>query len=100
MDCKLGSCAHSKEYSAIPRGSRKISQEFQWRKRPIYTPALLKQATNATNAQPTQCPNSRRMASCMRKSETIPSNNPVKANQINIITSYQMGKFPDPRARC
>src|SRR5215211_5211721 len=42
IDCRLGSWTRSKEYRAIPVGSRRISQEFQRRKSPIYTPAALK----------------------------------------------------------
>src|SRR5215207_6394503 len=59
IDCRLGSCTRWKEYRAMPVGSRRISQEFQRRKRPMYTPAALKPVTAATNAKPTQRPNSR-----------------------------------------
>ena len=48
MDCRLGFWTPVKVYSAMPVGLRKISHEFQRRKRPIYTPALLKPATTET----------------------------------------------------
>ncbi len=90
MERPLGSMAWARVKSASSRGRERMSHEFQRRKRPTYTPTAVSAVTKATKPQPTQRPNSRRMISCIMNSETMPSSNPVKANQTSINTSYQV----------
>ena len=77
-----------------------MAHEFQRRKRPTYTTVLLSTVTTVTKPQPVQCPNSRRMISCIIKSEVMPSMRPVNENQISSITSYQTGTSRQLPARC